>query len=137
MAIRNHKHCFSLLFYFPFLFVLICVHPWLFSPVFAQDDETREVAVNLAQGRVVICAAKDGIIVATIGEHGEPGSRSPAVFSLSAVRAGVVLGAVEWVEPESSDKPIRLDTELPGIVAAALKNPGGPKYTSAASDIEV
>ena len=119
------------------LSVFICVHLWfLHPPAFAQEEGAQEVAVNLTEGRVVICAAKDGIIVATIGEHGEPGSRPPAVTSLSALRAGVMLGAVEWVQPESKDKPIRLDTELPGIVAAVLNNSGRPNYTNAASDIE-
>jgi hypothetical protein len=125
---------------FPFLIILsafICVHPWfLSSSAFAQDEAAQEIAVNLSEGRVVICAAKDGIIVATIAEHSEPGSRPPAVLSVSALRAAVMLGAVEWVQPESSDKPIRLDTELPGIVAAVLNTSGQPKYTNAASDIE-
>jgi len=136
MATRNHNRPFSFSFYLPVLSVLICVHPWFQPPALAQEEGAREIAVNLAEGRVVICAAKDGIIVATIGEHGEPGSRSPAVSSLSPLRAGVMLGAVEWVQPESSDKPIRLDTELPGIVAPLLNTSGQPKYSDAASDIE-
>jgi hypothetical protein len=123
-------------FYLSILSVLICVHPWFQLPAFAQEEGAREIAVNLAEGRVVICAAKDGIIVATVGEHGESGSRSPAVSSVSPLRAAVMLGAVEWVQPESSDKPIRLDTELPGIVAPLLNTSGQQKYTNAASDIE-
>jgi hypothetical protein len=137
MATENHHRRFSLVFLVPVLSVFICVHLWLLSPpVFAQDEAAQEVAVNLAEGRVVICAAKDGIVVATVGEQREAGSRSPAVSSVSALRAAVMLGAVEWVQPESSDKPIRLDTELSGIVAAVLNTSGQPKYTNAASDIE-
>jgi len=137
MATRNHNRRFSFSYYLSILSVLICVHPWFPPPAFAQDEGAREIAVNLAEGRVVICAAKDGIIVATIGEHGESGSRSPAVSSVSPLRAAVMLGAVEWVQPESSDKPIRLDTELPGIVAPLLNTSGQQKYTNAASDIEM
>lgn len=136
MAPRNQNRYHSL-FYLTVLSVFICVHLWLPSPALAQEESTQELAVNLAEGRVVICAAKDGIIVATIGEHSEGGSRTPAVMSVSALRAAVMLGAVEWVQPESSDKPIRLDTELPGIVAAVLNTSGRPNYTSAASDIEM
>jgi hypothetical protein len=137
MATRSQNRPFSLHNFIPLLSVFVCVHPWFLpSSAFAQEEAAQEIAVNLSEGRVVICAAKDGIIVATVGEHGEAGSRSPAVASLSAQRAGVMLGAVEWVQPESSDKPIRLDTELPGIVAASLKTSGQPNYSNAASDIE-
>lgn len=137
MATRYQNRRFSPILFLLILSVFICVHLWLPSPAFAQQESTQELAVNLAEGRVVICAAKDGIIMATIGEHSEGGSRSPAVMSVSALRAAVMLGAVEWVQPESSDKPIRLDTELPGIVAAVLNTSGRPNYSNAASDIEM
>jgi hypothetical protein len=58
------------------------------------------------------------------------------VTSLSALRAGVMLGAVEWVQPESKDKPIRLDSEFPGLIGAALNSSGTTKYANAADDIE-
>jgi hypothetical protein len=120
-----------------FLSVFICVHAWLLSPfAFAQDAGDQEVAVNLAEGRVVICAAKDGIILAAMNAHGEAGSLPPDIAILSAERMGVILGAVEWVQPDSKDKPVRLDNELRGLVAAAL-NTGGQKDTGfRASDIE-
>jgi len=117
--------------------VFICVYPWLLpAGAFAQQEAAQEVAANLAEGRVVVCAAKDGIIVATVDAHSELGSRPPAVVALSAFRAGVLLGAVEWVQPESSDKPIRLDSELPHLAGAALNPSGRPNYENAASDIE-
>ncbi len=119
------------------LSVFLCVHLWFLPPaVTAQDEPTQEVAVNLTEGRVVICAANDGIIVATIGGQGEPGSRPPVVLSLSALRAGVMMGAVEWVQPDSKDKPVRLDSELPGLIGAALNSSGVTKYANAATDIE-
>jgi hypothetical protein len=137
MAIRKHNLDF---FFTPFLQVLsviICVHLW-FLPSFsyAQEEGAQEVAVNLAEGRVVVCAAKDGIIVATADAHSEPGSRQPVVVTLSALRAGVLLGAVEWIQPESTDKPVRLDSELSRIAAAALNTSGRPNYNNAATDIE-
>src|SRR6267378_3207686 len=113
MVSRKHTQLFSFPPFLQVLSVCICVHLCLLpSGVRAQGDAAQEVAVNLAEGRVVICAAKDGIIVATADEHTEPGSRQPVVVTLSALRAGVLLGAVEWIQPESSDKPIRLDGEL-------------------------
>jgi hypothetical protein len=137
MATSNHDRRFPSIPFPMILCVFICVHLWLLlPPAFAQNEAAREVAVNLTEGRVVICAAKDGIVVATIGEHGEPGSRPPTVVLLSELRAGVVLGAVEWVQPESKDKPIRLDSEFRGIAAAALNTSGRPDYANAASDIE-
>lgn len=119
------------------LSAFICVHPW-FPPsvAFAQVEPAQEIAVNLAEGRVVICAARDGIIVATMDAHGEAGSRPPAVAMLSALRAGVILGAVEWVQPESKDKPVRLDSELPRLVGTALNTSGRPNYSNSASDLE-
>jgi len=137
MASRKHNQGF---FFSPFLQVLsvfICVYLWLLpSGARAQGDAAQEVAVNLAEGRVVVCAAKDGIVVATADSHSEPGSRQPVVVMLSALRAGVLLGAVEWIQPESSDKPVRLDSELARIAATALNTSGRPKYSNAATDIE-
>src|SRR6266404_1189175 len=128
MLSRKHNQLFSFPPFLQILSVCICVHLWLLpSGVRAQGDAAQEVAVNLAEGRVVICAAKDGIIVATADEHTEPGSRQPVVVTLSALRAGVLLGAVEWIWPESSDKPVRLDGELERIAAVALNTSGRPK----------
>src|SRR6267154_6855275 len=96
MTGRKHNRLFSL--FLLILSVCICVHPWFLPPAaHAQSNAAQEVAVNLAEGRVIVCAAKDGIIVATADEHTEPGSRQPVVVPLSALRAGVLLGAVEWI----------------------------------------
>ena len=137
MASRKHNQGFSFSPFLQVLSVFICVYLWLLpSGARAQGDAAQEVAVNLAEGRVVVCAAKDGIVVATADSHSEPGSRQPVVVMLSALRAGVLLGAVEWIQPESSDKPVRLDSELAGIAATALNTSGRPKYSNAATDIE-
>jgi hypothetical protein len=137
MAMRNQGRRFPRFFSVQVISVFICVHLWFLpSPASAQQGAAQEVAVNLAEGRVVVCAASDGIVVVATDTHGEPGSRQPVVAALSALRAGVLLGAVEWVQPESKDKPIRLDSELPRLIGTALNTSGRPNYSSAASDIE-
>jgi hypothetical protein len=49
---------------------------------------------------------------------------------------GVMFGAVEWVQPDSKDKPVRLDNELRSLIAAALNTGGQPASGFRASDIE-
>jgi len=137
MVERNCNFKFSRLMNFLLLSVFICAHPWFLSvPAFAQEAMDQEVAVNLTEGRVVVCATKDGIILAATDTRGEPGSRAPEISILTAQRIGVMLGAVEWVQPDSKDKPVRLDNEFTKLVAAALNN-GGPKDDAfRASDLE-
>ncbi len=137
MASRNYDRRFSFLSLFLPLSVCICVHLWFLPPsAFAQESSDQEVAVNLAEGRVVICAARDGIILAAMDARGEAGSRPPAISILSAERMGVMLGAVEWVQPDSKDKPVRLDNEFHSLIAAALNTAGQPDTGFRASDIE-
>jgi len=137
MARRHRNLRFSFPTFVLCLSVFICVHPWFLPPsAFAQEAGDQEVAVNLAEGRVVICGAKDAIILAAMDAHGEAGSRPPAIAILSAVRMGVMLGAVEWVQPDSKDKPIRLDSEFHGLVSAALNTGGQKDDAFRASDIE-
>jgi len=117
--------------------VFICVPLWLLPPpARAQAASDQEVAVNLAEGRVVICVTKDGIILAAMDAHGEADSRPPAIAILSPVRMGVMMGAVEWVRPDSSDKPIRLDEEFHSLVAAALNTGDNTHQADAATDLE-
>ena len=47
-----------------------------------------------------------------------------------------MLGAVEWVQPDSKDKPVRLDNEFHSLIAAALNNGGKKDDAFRASDIE-
>ncbi len=137
MATHQCNRRFSYPPLFLILSVFICVHPWLQVPsVHAQEVSDQEVVVNLAEGRIVICAAKDGIILAAMDAHGEADSRAPNIEMLSSLRMGVMLGAVEWVRPDSTQAPIRLDNEFRGLVAAAVGNSGRPKDADAANDIE-
>jgi hypothetical protein len=137
MATRHRILTFPFPSFLWILSVFLCVPLWILSPsTFAQDASDQEVAVNLAEGRVVICAAKDGIILAAMDAHGEAGSLPPDIAILSAERMGVMLGAVEWVQPDSKDKPVRLDNELRGLIAAALNTAGQKDAGFRASDIE-
>jgi hypothetical protein len=120
-----------------FLSVFLCVCAWfLSSTAFAQEKTEQEIAVNLTEGRVVICATKDAIILASADAHSEGGSRSPAITVLSAERMAVMLGAVEWVQPDSKDQPIQLDTEFRGLVAAALNTGNQNAGAFRTTDIE-
>jgi len=127
-------------YFFPFYLFLsafIGVHSWFLLPsVSAQEGAPQELAANLVLGRVLVCAAKDGVILATVDAHGEAGSRPPTVASLGPMRTGVILGAVEWVKPESTDQPIRLDAEFPRLAAGAISAAGPGKSSETASDIE-
>lgn len=134
---QTRRRYFGLPFSLVVLFVFIYVHLWFLSPsALAQQSSDHEVAVNLAEGRIVICAAKDGIILAAMDAHGEAGSVPPAIAILSEERIGVMLGAVEWVQPDSKDKPVRLDDEFRGLIAAALNTAGQKDTGFRASDIE-
>jgi hypothetical protein len=137
MATQQHNYWRSFRSFPLFLSVFICVHLWILSAsAFGQEASDQEVAVNLAEGRVVICATKDGIILGAMDMHGEAGSLPPAITILSGIRMGVMLGAVEWVLPESKDKPIRLDDEFRALIAAALNNGGQKEDGFHTTDIE-
>jgi hypothetical protein len=119
------------------LSLFICLHLWFPTPsAAAQESGDQEVAVNLAEGRVVMCAANSAILMAVTDEHSEAGSQPPDIAILSAERMGVMLGAVEWVLPDSKDKPVRLDREFTRIVAAALNHGGQKDEGFRPSDIE-
>src|SRR5579871_1450679 len=131
----QHRNVFPRSFWF--LSVFICVHPWFLStPCRAQAMRDREVAVNLTEGRVVVCATKDAIVLAALDSHAEPGARPPEITILSAIRMAVMMGATEWMFPESSDKPIQLDTEFTKLVSAALNNGGHADDGFRATDLE-
>ncbi|HEX3377629.1 MAG TPA: hypothetical protein VHS29_12255, partial [Candidatus Acidoferrales bacterium] len=137
MALKLRKNIFPRLQLLFILSVFISVHLWFHSPkAFAQEGRDQEVAVNLAEGRVVICAAKDGIILAAMNAHGEANSKVPSIEILSADRMGVMLGAVEWEQPDSKENTIRLDEEFRHIIAAAFNTPARPKEADAGNDIE-
>lgn len=82
-----------------------------------DDQRGEEVVANLAEGRVIFCVAKDGMVVASVEGSGEKGSRPPSIVPIGAGRIGVLLGATEWV---TDGKTLRLDGELATIAANAV-----------------
>lgn len=83
------------------------------------DVPREEIVANLAAGRVVIAVVKDGIIIATIENPIEQGTLPPAPVQMSTERAGILLGAVEWLSPNSQRDVARLDQALPGARTAS------------------
>jgi hypothetical protein len=120
---------------FVVLFAFFCVCLWLFPELgFAQEGE-QEIVANLAAGRVVICVAHDAIILSAIEQKTEPGSHPPLMIPLSERRIAILLGATEWVAPASAQPPVRLDRELPRLLAqVALPRQQTREFQ--ASDIE-
>jgi len=100
-------------------FCLCCLllFPWA---GFAQDGE---VVANFAAGRVIFVVAKDAIIFATIENKIEPESRGPQIVQISDKRFAILLGAAEWVTPDSNAKPIHLEDEIPALTRGIA----GPK----------
>jgi hypothetical protein len=86
----------------------------------AQDPEqesAEEIVANLCTGRVVIGVAKDGIVVATLENPVEPGTRPPMIVPVSDERVAVLLGAADWWLPDQGRELARLDKELPDLPA--------------------
>jgi len=72
----------------------------------------QEIVANLAAGRVVVCVARDAILVGAESTKSEPGTHSPLFVPLVGGHVAIMLGAVEWVELNSGKPPVRLDMEL-------------------------
>lgn len=123
---ERHPFLFSL---FSFLSVFIGAHLWLVPAATAQ-----EVVVNLSSGRVVVCVARGGIVIATVHKRIEAESRPPVLAELTPRRVAVLLGATEWVSP-AGEPTVRMETELPQVARAA--GGGGPTLGKAQeSDLE-
>lgn len=104
----------------------------MLPPVAAQEES--EIVVNLAAGRVAVLVARDGIAIAAVEQKMEAESRPPVVVQLSERRLGILLGAVEWLQPGSGAEPVRMDREMLKLMGQIA----GPKRLSAehADDIE-
>jgi len=106
-----------------------------------EEKPIEEVVANLAAGRVIVGVFKDGIIIATVENAIEPGSLTPPIVPFTNRRAGVVLGAAEFVSPSSRQVLVKLSVDLPHVRGDAplstqqphLIEPGDAKN---ATDIE-
>jgi hypothetical protein len=104
-----------------------------------QDVPGDEIIANLAAGRVIIAVVKDAILIATIENPIEPQTRLPAPVELNSRRAGIFLGAVEWISPSSQVEFARLDKDLPhlhGQVASTAPHLQQAQPNAEASDID-
>lgn len=132
------------------LFALGCAVAtvFVFCPRIIQAQEvtappSEEIVVNLAAGRVIVAVVKDAIIIATIENPIEPQTHPPIPVQLSARRAGVLLGAIDWFSPSSQVELARLDKELPHL-RAQFANPlpglkpglAQPQSQAEATDLE-
>lgn len=81
------------------------------------------MVANFAAGRVIVIVAKDAIVFAAIENKIEPEARGPQIVQLTDKRVAILLGAAEWVSPDASTKPVRLEEELPLLLRAVA----GPK----------
>lgn len=102
----------------PLVSVFICAHLWFLPSVRAQ-----EVVVNLSAGRVVVCVARGGIVIATVHKRIEAEARPPVLAELTPRRVAVLLGATEWVSP-AGEPAVRMEREFPQVARAAAG--GGP-----------
>jgi hypothetical protein len=102
----------------------------------AQDDSqspTGEMIVNLAAGRVTVAVAKDAILIATVENPVEAGSRLPVPVQISESHIGIVLGAVEWLVPSTQTQLARLDLELPHLRGRAYAQAQAPHLATPAN----
>jgi hypothetical protein len=89
----------------------------------AQDDSDQaveEVVVNQAAGRVVLAVVKNAILIGTAENSIEAGTRPPVPVMLTSLRAGMLLGAVDWTSPSTQKNLARLDKELPELRESVL-----------------
>src|SRR5580698_4513576 len=104
-----------------------------------QDVPSEEIVVNFAAGRVVIAVVKDAILIGTIEDKIEMQTHPPTPVAMNRVRAGILLGAVDWFSPSSQLQLARLDSELPhlhGHFIAPGPHVNQVQITAEASDIE-
>ncbi len=78
---------------------------------------------NFAAGRVIVIVAKDAVVFATVENKMEAESRGPQIVQLTGQRLAILLGAAEWVSPDTGAPPIRLEEELPQL----MRGVAGPK----------
>jgi hypothetical protein len=108
-----------------------------------QDEEkyVEEVVANLAAGRVIVGVFKDGMVIGSIENRIETSSMTPPIVPMTSLRAGVLLGASEWVSPSSRQVVVNLARDLPHVRGNAPLSSQTPHLTQTidthtATDIE-
>ena len=113
----------------------VCVCP--LPKIAAQDDSSanvEEVVVNQASGRVVVAVVKNAILIGTIENPIEAGTRPPIPVALSGLRAGTILGADEWTSPSPQTILGRIDQDLPQLHAPMGEE--APRLSIGAAGVE-
>lgn len=105
------------------------------TPRVHAQEGSHEIVANLAAGRVIIWVTHDAILVGAESQKSEPGSHSPLFVPLTNGHVAVLLGAVEWEEPNAGKQPVRLDRELAAI-ASVPGHPVKTLETNEAGDLE-
>lgn len=106
--------------------LLTAFFPSLVRPQETEEPE-EEIVSNLAAGRVEIVVDKDGIVIATLENRIEPDTRPPLIVPLGTRRAGVLLGAVDWLAVDSGIHFARLDRDLPQLHGPTTTAALGPR----------
>jgi hypothetical protein len=96
-----------------------------------QNEPSGEMIVNLAAGRVVIAAVKGAILIGTVENPIEAETHPPIPVSIDTLRAGVILGAVDWWSPSTQQQIARLDRELPHLHSRLIAGGAAPHLSSA------
>ena len=91
----RHRRRFNVSACTAFFFLALTAHLGPLLPNVFSQEPAREVAANLAVGRALICAAKDGIVVAAIGclrgLQTKSGASAVGESTTRAVVSGLVL----------------------------------------------
>jgi hypothetical protein len=104
-----------------------------------SEAPSEEIVANLAAGRVVLTVAKDAILIGTIENPIEDGTRPPTPVQLDTQRAAVILGPVDWFSPSSHRELAQLSEELPHLhssLIAATPHLGAVEGGGEAADVE-
>ncbi len=108
-------------------------------PAAPQENESaspEETVVNLAAGRVVIAVVKGAILIGTVENPIEPETHPPIPVAIGSLRAGVILGAVDWWSPSEQEQLARLDQELPHLHSRVAERTGTPQLAAGQADAE-
>ena len=142
-AARPHRNLFPLLWPAFFLPLFLAAAVPLPLPGQAQQPTAEgEWVANLAAGRLLIAVVKGGMVIASVENPVEPGTRPPQIIPLAGNRVGVLLGAVDWSYLSPKTQIARLGTELPrlrmrrsGGEGRPRLQPGGPVVGSEAEQV--
>lgn len=99
--------------FFPAAVALILAGSAIPFPLRAQERD-EEIVADLAEGRVIVQAASEGIAFTVIGRRSESDSLPPRVISIDSTHIAILQGAIDWEIPAGS-KPVRLERGMPQV----------------------